>query len=167
MKTRQQSHRADRGTSLVEVMIAVAIVAVGLSALSAAIPFAAYGTQEGSQLSTATLLANQRMEQVRRARWHEGPPAVDEIGVSPSPATAPAVGGTVTFPDEPRVAAPFADYGRQVRIVDCGAGGCGAIAKSDFRQVTVTVSYRPLTGIGVGAANTVKTATVTSLLARR
>ena len=58
-----------RGMTIAEVLIAVGIIGVGLLALCSAIPIAAYGINEGSQLSTATFLANQRMEQVRNARW--------------------------------------------------------------------------------------------------
>lgn len=157
-----------RGMTLVEVLIAVAVLAVGLSALSAAIPFASYATREGAQLSTATFLANERLEQVRNARWQEGPPAVDDIGVSASPAAAPAGGAGVTFADEARLAPPFGDYARSVRITDCSAGGaCGDIAKADLRQVVVTVTYRPMTGVGAAAAGTAKTATVTTYVAKR
>ena len=41
------------GMTLVEVLVAIAIIGVGLAALAAAIPIAGYGIQEGSQLSTA------------------------------------------------------------------------------------------------------------------
>ena len=55
----------ERGMTVAEVLIAVVIIGVGLVALSSAIPLAAYGIQEGNQLSTATFLANQRLEQIR------------------------------------------------------------------------------------------------------
>ena len=71
-----------RGITLVEVIVAVGIITVGLSALLAAVPFASYGTREGYQLSTATFLANERLEQVRNARWESEPRPVDELGVS-------------------------------------------------------------------------------------
>ena len=67
-----------RGITLVEVIVAVGIITVGLSALLAAVPFASYGTREGYQLSTATFLANERLEQVRNARWESEPRAVDD-----------------------------------------------------------------------------------------
>src|SRR5215471_5793895 len=89
----------DSGMSLMEVMIAVAILGVGLLALSSAIPIAAYGIQEGNQLSTATFLANQRMEQVRNATWTVCP-SLDKLGVSAAATAAPDSSGVVTFPDE-------------------------------------------------------------------
>jgi hypothetical protein len=154
-----------------EVMIAVGIIGIGLWALSAAIPLAAYGIHEGSHLSTATFLANQRLEQVRIASWGEGPPCLDKIGVS-DPITAAPVGscaGGVTFPDEPQVAAPYTAYARTVRITSCGVGaGCNGIVDNDLRQVEVTVTYRAMTGIGLSAAGTPpKASTVTLYVAKR
>ena len=155
----------ERGMTLAEILVAIGIIGVGLAALASAIPLSTYGIQEGSQLSTATFLANQRLEQVRNARWTESP-AVDEVGVSASSTSAPQSGGTTTFPDESAVASPYAQYARQVRITDCGTGaGCQSIVSAKLRQITVTVSYRPLTG--VGQASAVKPVLVTMLIARR
>ena len=119
------AHGGDpRGLTLIEVMIAVGVIAVGLSALLAAVPFATYGTREGFQLSAATFLANERLEQVRNARWESTPRPVDDLGVSASATAAPARGGITTFPDEAALPAPHEQYARVVRITDCGAGGC-------------------------------------------
>jgi prepilin-type N-terminal cleavage/methylation domain-containing protein len=157
-----------RGITIVEILIAVAIIGVGLVALSSAIPIAAYGIQEGSQLSTATFLANQRLEQVRNAQWR-ATPAKDTLGLSASDTTAPAGdGGVTTFPDESPVDAPYGAYTRTVRITSCGeAPGCSGIVDAGLRQVTVTVSYRPMTGIGVAPATTAKPAIVTMYIAKR
>jgi prepilin-type N-terminal cleavage/methylation domain-containing protein len=165
----------ERGMTLLEVLVAVGIISVGLVALSSAIPIAAYGIQEGKQLSTATFLATQRMEQVRNATWQAASDpgvvpqvlAVDKLGVSGSETAAPVGdGGAVTFPDETPVAAPYADYNRTVRITDCGAAGCAGITNADLRQVTVTVTYRPMTGVGV-APTASKSARVTMLVTKR
>jgi len=167
----------ERGMTLAEVLIAVAIIGVGLVALSSAIPLAAYGIQEGNQLSTATFLANQRLEQIRNATWQVAQPApavpavaaVDTLGVSATSTAAPvAAGGVITFPDEVPLGAPYAGYTRTVRITGCDAGlGCGGIVHADLRQVTVAVSYRPMTGIGVAPAATTKSAVVTMYVAKR
>jgi Tfp pilus assembly protein PilV len=158
--------RDEAGTTLMETLIAAGVMAVGLVAASAAIPVAAAGVQEGMQLSTATFLAAQRMEQVRAARWEQGPPAVDALGMSTSPGLPPAAGAITTFPDEPAMAAPYAGYARTVRIADC-AGGCGAVAAADLRQVTVTVAYRPTTGHGAVATDRTKAVTLTMYVAQR
>ena len=154
-----------RGMTLVEILIAAAVLMVALVGLASGIPVASYGIQEGSQLTTATFLANQRLEQVKAAAW-TSVPAVDTLGVSPSPTAAPQTGGVTMFPDETPVAAPYTQYTRQVRVTDCGVGpGCGGLVLPGLRQVTITVSYTPLTGVGVGAS--AKSAIVTMLVAQR
>jgi prepilin-type N-terminal cleavage/methylation domain-containing protein len=159
----------ERGMTLAEILIAIAIIGVGLAALASAIPISAYGIQEGSQLSTATFLANQRLEQVRNAQWYADPAGgadVDTLGVSASSTAAPQSGGTTMFPDEAAVASPYTQFARTVRITDCGiGGGCQTVVSANLRQVTVTVSYQPLTG--VGQASAVKPVVVTMLIAKR
>ena len=146
--------------------MAVGIITVGLSALLAAVPFASYGTREGYQLSTATFLADERLEQVRNARWESEPRSVDELGVSPAPASAPKSGAATTFADEAALPTPYGDYARAVRIIDCGGGaGCSGIAKADLRHVTITVTYRPMSSGGGGGI--AKAAAVTSLISKR
>ena len=151
-----------RGMTLVEIMIAVAIIGVGLTALAQVIPLAAYGIHEGNHLSTATFLANQRLEQMRNARWEEGGPAcvvvsganknwADQLGVS-APATASPVGScpgvAATFPDENPLPSPYNAYSRTARVTSCAGVPCNG----DLRQVTVTVTYRPMAaGIGLSA----------------
>jgi len=155
-----------RGMTIAEIVIAAAIIGIGLVALSSAIPLASYGIHEGNHLSTATFLSNERLEQVRNARWEAGPPALDNLGVSASATAAPVSAGVTTFPDENPVAAPYTEYSRTVRVTDCGAG-CSGIASADMRQVTVTVTYRPMTGVGVSPAGTTKPAMVTMYIAKR
>ena len=160
--------RNQRGMTLAEIIIAVAIIGGGLVALSAAIPLAGYGIHEGGHLSTATFLANERLEQVRNTRWELGPPAVDNLGVSASAGAAPVSGGVTTFPDENPIAAPYSEYSRSVRVTDCGVGaGCSGIVSADMRQVMVTVTYRPMTGVGVSPAGTTKPAMVSMYIAKR
>lgn len=156
-----------RGMTVPEILAAVVVIMVALVALASAIPLSAYGIQEGSQLTTATFLANQRLEQVKLAAW-TATPVVDNVGVSASATAAPQSGGATTYPDESPVAAPYTQFTRAVRIIDCGIGaGCGGLVHAGQRQVTVTVSYRPLTGQGQAAAGTTKSAIVTLVVAQR
>jgi prepilin-type N-terminal cleavage/methylation domain-containing protein len=157
--------RNENGMTLAEMLAAAAIIGIGLVGLASAIPLASYGIQEGNQLSTATFLANQRLEQVRSARWESAGAMVDKVGASPSPTAPPVVGAVTTFPDETPVAAPYTDYNRQVRIIDCGATACSGVTDPELRQVIVTVDYRPMTGTGV--SNQRKRATVSMFLSRR
>ena len=159
--------RSQAGMSLAEVLVASTVVGVGLSGLLSAVPLAGYGIHEGQSLSTATFLANERLEEVRNAQWTQSPVA-DSLGVSASSNAAPVAGLGVTFPDEAPMAAPYAGYTRTVRITDCGVGpGCGGIINSGMRQIVVSVSYTPVTGTGQAAAGTTKAATVGLIMAQR
>ncbi len=158
------------GMSLAEILVACVIIAVGLVGLLSAVPTASYGIQEGRQLSTATFLANQRLEQVRHAQWTQCP-AADTLGVSASASVAPTAGALTTFPDEIPIAAPYGDYTRTVRITaaqpaDPCVGGVGG-PNLGLRQVVVTVSYRPSTATGTSAGGTTKSAIVTMAIAQR
>jgi hypothetical protein len=155
-----------RGMAIAEIAVAAAALAVGLVAVSAAFPSLGYAIQEGKQLSTATFLATQRLEQVRGARWELGPPAVDELGVSPTSQAAPMSGVVTTFPDEPALPGAYAGYSRSVRIADCSAG-CSGVARADLRQITVSVSYRSMTAGGGLAAAGSSAATVTMYVGQR
>jgi hypothetical protein len=54
------------------------------------------------------------------------------------------------------------------RITNCGAGaGCSGIVHADLRQVTVTVTYRPMTGRGLSPAGTAKVTSVSMYVAKR
>ena len=160
--------RDPRGITLAEVLIAAAILALGLAALMSVVPVASYAVQDGNQTSTATFLAQQRLEQVRNGIWDE---PTDCVGLSPNATSAPApfpagtCGATaVTYPDEATLPG-FAQYARTVRITDCGVTPCGAVTNSAMRLVTVTVTYRPLSVAGVSNSNT--TVTLEWLIARR
>jgi prepilin-type N-terminal cleavage/methylation domain-containing protein len=160
--------RNQAGMSLVEILVASTVMGLGLTGLLSAVPLAGYGLHEGQSLSTATFLANQRLEEVRSAQWTQSPVA-DSLGVSASSTAAPVAAAIgVTFPDEAPMAAPYAGYTRTVRITDCGvAPGCGGIINSGMRQIVVSVSYTPLTGTGQAAAGTTKAATVSLIMAQR
>jgi hypothetical protein len=150
---------------LAEVLAAVAVVAIGLSALASAIPVASAAVSEGARLSTATFLAGARLEEIRAAVW-SATPAVDQLGLSDSPLSPPQSRGATTFADEPALADPYAGYSRQVRVLDCGLPpGCGAVISARLRQVTVAVAYRPVTAAGVAALD--KTISVTTIVAQR
>lgn len=174
------------GMSLAEILVACVIVGIGLVGLLSAVPTASYGIQEGRQLSTATFLANQRLEQVRNAAWTwtpvNVPPVNDCLGTSASSTAAPTSAScngaaVTTFADEGPLAAPYGDYSRTVRITDCSAGpGCSGTVyacpdmtgvASCMREVTVTVSYRPSTATGLAAAGTTKSSIVSMLVALR
>jgi hypothetical protein len=136
---------------LLEVIAAIAVVAVGLTAFASGIPVASMAVSEGARLSTATFLAAERLEELRAGVWRTGS-AFHNLAVA--------------FPDEAALPNPYAAYSRQVRIIDCGVPpGCGAVTSTLLRQITVTVAYRPVTASGLGASD--KAVSLTTLLAER
>lgn len=182
------------GFTLPEVLLTIFIIGIGLAAIMTVIPVGAYGVQEGKQLSTATFLADQKLEQIRNLPWaaapagfpNNAPPANDCLGLSPNGASAPtvpgpspcfdqttgavvvAVGGALpALADENATAiAGFNGYSRTVRVTDCGAGaGCTGIVDAGMRLITVSVTYTPLTARGVSPA--AKSITVNMVMARR
>jgi prepilin-type N-terminal cleavage/methylation domain-containing protein len=173
----------ERGLTLAEILVAVAILGIGLVGLAVVVPIASYGVQEGSQLSTATFLAEQRLEQIRNAPW-TGTPANDCVGTGANAPVVPAgvtctngtivlAAGATTFADEANViwgnntnaAAATGGYSRTVRIADCSPTPCAGLTSATMRQVTVAVTYRPLTSSGVSASN--KTSIVQWLVSRK
>ncbi|HEX5528624.1 MAG TPA: prepilin-type N-terminal cleavage/methylation domain-containing protein [Methylomirabilota bacterium] len=176
-----------RGMTLAEVLVALPIITIGLIALLSAIPLSTYATQEGRQTSTATFLANQRLEQVRNAQWTAtcqvdattglvipGAAIVtDKVGVSASSTAAPQdPSPAVTFADEAPVAAPSTGYSRQVRITDSVAAAptctaAGVMSGTGIRQVTVTVTYTPLSATGKNAVSGTRAVSVTMQIAQR
>ena len=170
----------ERGFSLTEILVAAALIAIGFVALLRVVPLAAAGLQQGNQQSTATQVAQQRLEQAHAAVW-TAVPKTDCLGVS-NGTTAPVPSGfgatcngltNVTFPDESSVAG-FPGYARTTRITDCGAGaGCSGIVYSPVpgsgtgapRLVTVTVTYE---GSGSpGATSRTRTVRLEWMVAQR
>jgi Tfp pilus assembly protein PilV len=154
----------ERGLTLAEILVAVAVIGLGLIGLAVVIPVSSYGVQEGNQLTTATFLAEQMIERARAASWTSSP-ASDCLGVStgnaaPVPTGATCNGANTTqFPDETSSAgvSGYSRYTRIVRVQNCGVTPCAGVTDAGMRLVTVTVSYTPLTGAGVSTtAKTVR-----------
>jgi prepilin-type N-terminal cleavage/methylation domain-containing protein len=148
----------ERGFSLPEILVAAGLIAIGFVALLRVVPMAAGNLQQGNQQSTATQIAQQRLEQAHAAVWMS---SMDCVGVSTGAAAPKPTAGTscdallsetydgnFTFPDEASVPG-FPGYARTTRITDCGAAGvpCSGTDYTSVpgtpapRLVTVTVTY--------------------------
>lgn len=172
----------ERGFTLVEVLLAAFVITLGLVGLLSVIPVGTFATTDGYRLSTATFLANQKLEEVRNMPWRSAP-ANDCLGVSATPTAAPTVpaGGTCTlgattvnangalpwFADQAMNTIPgFGGYSRNVRITNCGVGaGCSGVVDASLRNVVVTVTYR--SGSAVAVSSTDKPVTVTMMVTQR
>ena len=145
--------RAPHGFTLVEVLIALAILTVavlGVAATTAlqsggsagAISFGQAAVTRGYYLSTATMLAQDRLEQVKRVQYR--------VGADPFAPGNPPPG----FTDETPVNG-FPNFNRQVRVV--------AGPAADTRRVTVTIAFTLPTAQGANQ----ESMNVTTLVAAR
>jgi type II secretory pathway pseudopilin PulG len=173
MRAMTAPFRDSAGMTVVEVIVALGVITVGLLALIATMPLATSVIAESNLKTTATFLAQHRLEQIKNAQWTVVP-AADTLFGAGSDGTAPvgpwldeayntisSGGGGGT---DPR-------FRRQVRIADCSVVVCSGIPTATasintLRQVTVTVFFRPLSGTGIASANEEPVQLVT-LIARR
>jgi prepilin-type N-terminal cleavage/methylation domain-containing protein len=179
--------RDERGLTLAEILVATVVISIGLVGLAVVIPLASYGVHEGNSLSTATFLAEQRMEEIRNAAWTTTPSTNDCVGTSATTSAAPTsstcsrtlspaqttvpncTNGTscTTFTDETAVSG-YSAYSREVRVTDCGTGGgCAGVTNAGMRLVKVTVTYRPMSGTGGVATTGGKSAVLELIVTRR
>jgi hypothetical protein len=134
------------GFTLAEVLVAGAIVMVGLAGITAMLQLAAGSSRDGRQRSAAIFLADERAEQVRGTAWNA---AGDCLGVSPAAtlppvtSTCPAAGAAhVSFPDERAGAlpVPFDAFTRTVRIQPCASPETCPVSCADLRLVTIAIA---------------------------
>jgi prepilin-type N-terminal cleavage/methylation domain-containing protein len=174
--------RKDAGFTLPEVLLAALIITIAFATLLSVIPYSSASVQSGNQISTATFLANQKLEEAKNVPWGTAP-ANDCLGLSANANAAPTVpaGQTCTLngvvvaagaalpwaADQNSTAITnFNGYSRNVRIADCGAGaGCTGIIDSGMRLVTVSVTFQPMTTGSTAAA--AKTITVSMVISQR
>lgn len=179
--------RGDRGMTFLEVVIAVGVITIGLLALIAAMPAATGQIGEANLKTTATFLAQQRLEQIKNARWCAA------CGTSPPDSPLNTLGGegshggeavaqwpdeaygTIVFPGAESCGATARSGGcrfrRQVRIRDCSSVQCGdispAAAVQTLRQVTVTVFFFPLAATGQGQNAIEESVQLVTLISQR
>ena len=121
--------RDEKGFTLGEVLVAAAILLVGLAAVVTGFQYAASGIAQGHGETTATFLAEQRLEQLKALALKDWTHAQLNAGT-----TAEGYGAI----------AGAALYRRVTSIAVAPGGTCSARCK----LVRVTVLYRPVTGRG-------------------
>jgi prepilin-type N-terminal cleavage/methylation domain-containing protein len=128
------THSSQAGFTLMEIMIASAIIGLGLVAVSAGFGIGVEGVEAGRQQSTAVFLAEQRIEQVKELAIKQAD--LGAVNHTNLPATEAYASMT---------AAP--KYRRTTRICP-GDAGCPVLGAPGV-LVSVNVFYRPVTGWGV------------------
>ena len=159
----------ERGFTLIEVLIAMAILTIGLlgvagttllqsGGIASSITYGQAAVSRGQYVSTAAFCAQSRLEQVKLLSYTLAPP-VDQIGGGASPGTAPS-----TLPDEAFGAitdncaqSNNPNFSRQVRVL-------AGTPAPNMKTVTVTVTFRLPTA--AGSTNTESVAVGTIIAAR-
>jgi prepilin-type N-terminal cleavage/methylation domain-containing protein len=143
-----------RGFTLVEVLVAAAVITVGFAGLTGMLALSSYGVREGRYRSVAVGLADERAEQIAAVRWDT---SGDCLGVSPTsahpPVTAECPGrgaGYAPLPDEVvgSLPPPFEEFARTARVESCAAPAACPVLSPDLRLVTVVVSYPATSALG-------------------
>lgn len=147
LTTGRRHRRGEAGFTLAEILIAVAVISLGLVGVAAGFLYAVGGLEAGRQQTAAVFLAEQRMEQLKSGALN------NFLNVT-----------TANYPNEAYGAIsnngnPMPNYRRTVTIIDAPA------ALADTKLVEVIVFYRPVVGFGVLA--TERQVTLTALLTDR
>jgi prepilin-type N-terminal cleavage/methylation domain-containing protein len=128
--SRWKSRPGEAGFTLSEILVACAIISVGLVAVATGFGFGVDGVEAGRQQSTAVFLAEQRIEQAKELAMRQT--GLVQLTVANLPATE-AYGSIAGAPPS---------YRRTTTITTNPGGTTGA-------RVDVVVFYRPVTGRGV------------------
>ena len=128
--SRLKSRPREDGFTLAEILVACAIISVGLVAVATGFGFGVDGVEAGRQQSTAVFLAEQRIEQAKELAARQ--PNLGDLTTTNLPATE-AYGSIAGAPST---------YRRTTTITLNPGGTTGA-------RVDVSVFYRPVTGRGV------------------
>lgn len=126
--------RGATGFTLVEILIAAAVIGLGLVGVAAGFLHAVGGLEAGRQQTTAAFLAEQRIEQLKAGALN------NFLNVTTAIYPSEAYGSISNNGN------PMPSYRRTVSIVEAPGG------LADTKLVEVTVFYRPVVGFGVLAA---------------
>ncbi|MFQ5830039.1 MAG: prepilin-type N-terminal cleavage/methylation domain-containing protein [Candidatus Methylomirabilia bacterium] len=141
----------DRGFTAIEVLIAIGVLTIALvgvagtaaiqsGGIGGTFPFGQAAVTRGHYVSTATFLAQERLEQLKRLQYTL---TNDEYGADPIP---------TGFADESPVSG-YPNFSRQVRVQTSG----------NTKTITVTVTYSLPTATGINQEGIV----VSTLVAAR
>lgn len=133
--SRWNARSEEAGFTLAEILVACAIISLGLVAVATGFGIGVDGVEAGRQQSTAVFLAEQRIEQVKEMAIRQ-----TNLGAV-NHTNLPATEAYASIPGAP-------NYRRTTRICP-GDAGCPALGGAPGVLITVNVLYRPVTGRGV------------------
>lgn len=148
-----QNSAANAGFTLLEVMIAVAILAVGMTVIFASEVQSVHTAAYARRMNTATLLARCKMGEIEEQIQLEGFPAVDDSGEDECCEDAETEGFTcewsidrVVLPDnylegeEEGSVANFGDEGAQTDAIDSTLAGA-AMGGDGFSEMAIGIAF--------------------------
>jgi prepilin-type N-terminal cleavage/methylation domain-containing protein len=131
--SRSKSSGGQAGFTLAEILVALAIISVGIIAVAMGFGYGVDGVEAGRQQSTAVFLAEQRLEQAKELAMRQ----TGLVQLTSANLAATEAYGSITG---------AALYRRTTAITDINiVGPPAALGK----RVDVNVFYRPVTGRGV------------------
>jgi Tfp pilus assembly protein PilV len=136
----------ERGLTVAEVLVATAIITVGLVGVVTAFPSAMSGIETGKQQSTATFLAEQQLENLRTAAVNDPTLTSATFNVG----TTTEAYGTIAN-----------GYTKYRRVTTIAAG-----PTATTKRMTVSVSYRPSVTLS-SSANPERTVALATVLSTR
>jgi Tfp pilus assembly protein PilV len=142
----ERALREEQGLTVAEVLVATAIITVGLLGVMTAFPSAMSGIETGKQQSTATFLAEQQIENLRTAAVNDPTLTTATFNIG---STTEAYG---------TIANGYTKYQRVTTV----AAGPTATSK----RVTVAVSYRPSVSLS-SSTNPDRTVALATILSTR
>ena len=128
--------RSQRGFTLAEVLVATCVLSIGLMAVATGFQYATSGVETGKGETTATFLAERKVEQLKATALVDWTNVTLSAGTTTEycPSTGAACTGTAT--------AGF--YRRVTGVTD----NPGATCTANCKLVRVSVFYKPVTGQG-------------------
>ena len=128
------------------MLVATAVITVGLLALITGFEYATSGVAVGGGETAAVFLAEQRIEHLRAQAMRDfSAPALAATTMTEYCIAGDARGGTSTCQDTP-LAGP--SYTRSTTITDVSGGAGCPILPLVCKQLEVRVTYRPVTSAG-------------------
>jgi prepilin-type N-terminal cleavage/methylation domain-containing protein len=141
------------GFSLLEVLIAIAILVVGLSALAALVAKMSMGTDTSHQTSIATVLASEKLEDLSRY-----PASADQV----------TAGGSLATDTSVTTASGDLDYFDDITLSNLGGEVTESVASTSGGSTTYTNVIHSATGyVDTGATNAPVTDTGGNIFHRR
>jgi len=141
METLRLHHKRAReaGFSILEIIIAITVLAIGLSAMAALVASSLNGTERARYMALATTLASEKLEDLNR--W----PSSDSHVATGGSLTSDSTVGTINYYDDIDLSNQTGQVSETVAIT----GGYSSVIHKSTGEVIPTSNTAPPSGSGV------------------